>query len=307
MSAFVLTSIGYRRVLYKSRGAYSLVELLVVIAIVGTLITLLLPAVQQARAAARRISCDNNLKQLGLGLQNYESAMRRLPSGYVFKKGVEGNHAGVGWGAMIMPYLEQNAVFGQLDFNVPLFDPRNASVREQHLAVFLCPEDAVSVLGFVEMGTERYAMASYVGSFGPPDLDETQEKRDGIFSRNSKTRFAEILDGLSNTIACGERQNGPFRKGGVHGVHFSYETTWAGAVREVTDSSDDHGHMVLFQAGNTPNSPYSDDRDVSAPHVGYANFLFGDGSIRLITDQVDLNVYIGLTTRAGGELLSSEN
>ncbi len=303
----MLASFSNRRVLTKCHWAFSLVELLVVIAIVGTLITLLLPAVQQARAAARRISCDNNLKQLGLGLQNYESAMRRLPSGYVFKKGLEGNHSGVGWGAMILPYIEQNAIFGQLDFNVPLFDPRNASVREQHLSVFLCTEDTVSALGFVEMGLERYAMASYVGSFGPPDLDEMQEKREGILSRNSKTRLAEILDGLSNTIACGERQNGPFRKGGVHGSHFSYETTWAGAVREVTDSSDDHGHMVLFQSGHAPNSAYSDDRDVSAPHVGYANFLFCDGSVRLITDQVDLPVYLGLTTRAGGEIFSSEN
>ncbi len=303
----MLTSFGNRRVLCNCRWAFSLVELLVVIAIVGTLITLLLPAVQQARAAARRISCDNNFKQMGLGLQNYESAMRRLPSGYVFKKGLEGNHSGFGWGATILPYLEQNSVYGQLDFNIPLFDPRNASVREQHLAVFLCPEDTVSALGFVAMGTERYAMASYVGSFGPPDLDETQEKRDGIFSRNSKTRLAEIIDGLSNTIACGERQNGPFRKGGVHGLHFSYETTWAGAIREVADSTDDHGHMVLFQAGHTPNCAYSDDRDVSAPHVGYANFLFCDGSVRLITDQVDLQVYLALTTRGGGEIISSDH
>jgi prepilin-type N-terminal cleavage/methylation domain-containing protein len=297
----VLTS-GFGR----QRTAFTLVELLVVIAIIGVLVGLLLPAVQHARAAARRISCFNNLKQLGLGLHNYESAHRKLPSGYIFKPGPQGNHAGLGWGAMILPQLEQANVYAQLNLNVPLFDPANRGAREQHLSVFLCPEDSVSANGFVEMGSEKYAMASYVASFGPPDLDDTQEKRDGLFSRNSACRYAHITDGLSNTLACGERQNGPFRKAGVHGPHFSYETTWAGAIRELSDPSDDHGHMVLFQTGHTPNSAYSDDRDVSAPHLGYANFLIADGSVRLITEQIEFRVYQSLSTRAGGEFLSSD-
>ena len=290
----------------RLRRGFSLVELLVVITIIGIMVGLLLPAVQQARAAARRISCDNNLKQLGLGLLNYESALRKLPAGYLFKRGPQGNHSGFGWGAMILPYLEQSSAYTSLNFNVPLFADANASVRQFHLPVFLCPEDSVSANGFVEMGDERYAMASYVASFGPPDLDDTQEKRDGLFSRNSSTRLAEILDGLSNTIACGERENGPFRKGGVHGPHFSYETTWSGAIREITDPSDDHGHMVLFQTGHTPNSTYSDDRDVCAPHVGFANFLFADGSVRLIVESIDFEAYQSLSTRAGGEVVSHE-
>lgn len=303
----MLNRVGIRHHLFLHRKAFSLVELLVVISIVGVLVALVLPAAHQARAAARRISCDNNLKQIGLGLQNYESAFRRLPSGYVFKRGVEGNHSGFGWGAMILEYMEQSTVHSKLDFNVPIFEPRNSTIREQHVPIFLCPEDSVSAFGYVEMGEEKYAMASYVASFGPPDLDDTQEKRDGVFSRNSKTRFADISDGLSNTISCGERQNGAFRRGGVHGPHFSYETTWVGAIREITDPSDDHGHMVLFQTGHTPNSAFSDDRDVSAPHVGYANFLFSDGSVRLITEQVDAEVYHSLSTRAGAETVSIDN
>ena len=286
-----------------ARHGFTLVELLVVLAIIGILIGLFLPAVQQARAAARRMSCHNNLKQLGLALFNHESAHRKLPPGYLFTPGPQGNHAGFGWGAMILPYLEHNSIYTELNFKVPLFDPVNAVPRERHLSVFLCPEDSVSSENFVEMGDERYAMASYVASFGPPDLDETQEKRDGLFSRNSETRFSHVTDGLSNTLACGERQNGPFRRAGVHGPHFSYETAWAGSIREITDPSDDHGHMTLFQTGHTPNSPFSDDRDVSAPHVGYANFLFGDGSIRLIVESIDLEVYQALSTRAGAEVV----
>lgn len=285
-------------------AAFSLIELIVVCGIIGILVSLLMPAVQGARAAARRLSCESNLRQIGIGLQNYESALRSLPSGYIYKMGVQGNHAGFGWGSLLLPYLEQSNVYNQIDFNVPLFDPLNASIREVHLPIFLCPEDYVSTKGFVEMDDERYAMASYVASFGPPDLDNTQEKRDGMFSRNSFTRFSEVLDGLSNTFFCGERQNGPFRKGGVHGPHFSYETAWAGAIRELTDPTDDHGHMALFQTGHPPNSDYSDDRDVSAPHIGYANFLFGDGSIRLITEQIDLETYQYLSTRAGSEVVS---
>jgi prepilin-type processing-associated H-X9-DG protein len=277
-----------------------------VITIIGVLAGLLLPALQQARAASRKMSCDNNLRQLGIGLLNYELAMRRLPAGYVYSSGDQGNHAGFGWGSGLLPYVEQSAIFSQLNFDVALFDPLNSSTREFHLPVFLCPEDVVSYIGFVEMGDEKYAMASYVGSFGPPDLDDAQEKRDGIFSRNSRTRLEEVLDGLSNTLVFGERQNGPFRKSGVHGPHFSYETTWAGAVREITDPSDDHGHMVLFQTGHPPNSENSDDRDVSAPHIGFANFLFGDGSVRLITEEVDFELYQSLSTRDGSEIVSFE-
>src|SRR5262245_58982346 len=96
----------------------------------------------------------------------------------------------------------------EFDFRVPIFDNINRVPRERRLPVFLCPTDTKSLDGFVLMGSERYAMASYVANFGPPDLDDTQEKRDGVFSRNSSTRLADISDGLSNTFAVGERRNG---------------------------------------------------------------------------------------------------
>jgi prepilin-type N-terminal cleavage/methylation domain-containing protein/prepilin-type processing-associated H-X9-DG protein len=291
----------------KKRRAFTLIELLVVIAIIGVLVALLLPAVQQAREAARRTECRDHLKQLGLALHNYHGSHNTHPSGYVYRPDATtspvSNGAGFGWGAMVLPYLDQTPLYGTFDWNVPLHDTRNLAARERHLQVFICPSDTVSPGGFVEMGPvpERYAMCSYVGSFGPPDLDAVQEQRDGMFSRNSRTRFADVTDGLSNTLLCGERENGPFRNGAVHGNHFEYETAWSGAIRDWDEPDDDHGHMTLSQTGHPPNNADSDDRDVSAPHVGYANFLMGDGSVRAITENIELGLYQKLSTRAGGD------
>src|SRR5262245_7784139 len=195
----------------NGRDAFTLVELLVVIAIIGVLIALLLPAVQAVRETARKMSCKNNLKQLGLAMHNYESAFRTLPAGYAYRASPQGNALGFSWGALSLPFLEQTAVQEEFNFSLPIYDDVNRIVRERHLPVFLCPSDAKSIDGFVVMSDEKYAMASYVANFGPPDLDENQEQRLGVFSRNSATRLADIVDGLSNTLMVGERENGPFR------------------------------------------------------------------------------------------------
>ncbi|MCA9260779.1 MAG: DUF1559 domain-containing protein [Planctomycetales bacterium] len=283
--------------------------MLVVIAIIGVLVALLLPAIQAARESARKTSCKNNLRQVALGMHNYESSFRRLPPGYEYAAGPEGNQRGYSWSAWLLPFMELTSLHDQIDFSKPVFDNVNAMVRQQHIDILLCPSDSVSPEGFVEMGDERYAMACYVANFGTPDLDDDQGQIRGLenelgpfdgdwgpFYRNSKTEFRRITDGLSNTLMVGERENGPFRLAGVHGSHFEYETTWTGAVRDVEDPTDDHGHMVLFQTGNAPNSPQSDDRDVSAPHAGVAQFLMCDGSVHAVNADIDLEAYRALGT-----------
>ena len=301
--------------------AFTLVELLVVIAIIGVLVALLLPAIQAAREAARKNSCKNNLRQVGLAMHNYESAMRHLPPGYEYLAGPEGNDRGYSWGAWLLPFMELKSMYDQFDFDKPIFDYVNAMVREQHIETLLCPTDDLSPTNYVEMQEgERYAMACYVANFGAPDLDEDQDQRFGQsnpfgpfdgpwgpFYRNSATKLAEISDGTSQTLMIVVRQNRPFRTAGVHGVHIEYETTWAGAVREITDPTDDHGHMVLFQTGHIPNHTESDDRDVSASHAGVAQFLLCDGSVHTVSEDIDFDVYHALGTMNGAETIATVN
>ena len=317
-------------VVRSQKRGFTLIELLVVIAIIGILIALLLPAVQAARETARKMRCRNNLKQIGVALHNYVNTHRCFPPGYLYKPHPDGNQAGFSWGALILPFLELENLHRQFDFNVPIFDDGNCQVRETHVSVFLCPSDPVSHYKFVEMGDppkERYAMADYVGNFGSPDLDFTPDDSDGVFSRNSSTRFADVIDGLSNTFCIGERVNGVRYQGSwgvssifaVSGVpqrvvpwhgqheggngHTHFETAWAGAARDYNDPTDDHGHMVLFHTAHTPNSLETDDRDITAPHSGIAHFVMGDGSVQSISQLIDFAVYAALGTREGGEVV----
>ncbi len=306
----------------KNRG-FTLVELLVVIAIIGVLVALLLPAVQSAREAARRNTCKNNLKQVGVAMHNYEISFKSLPPGYEYELGSEGNQLGYSWGARILPFMELGNLYDRIDFNKPIYDPINEIVRAEHISTLLCPTDDVSPTGFVEMGDESYAMACYVANFGVPDLDldqvqagESLEVAPGLgtyegpwgpFYRNSQTKLSEITDGTSQTLMVGERQNGPFRTAGVNGSHTEYETTWIGAVRDIDESTDDHGHMVLFQTGHTPNASDSDDRDVSASHAGLSQFLLCDGSVHTVSEDIDLRIYQALGTMNGGETAASVN
>ena len=242
-------------------------------------------------------------------MHNHETAFQRLPPGYRYELGNQGNARGYSWGTMLLPFMELQDVYDGFDFSKPIFDAVNLEVREQHIQSLLCPTDDISPTGYVEMGDERYAMACYVANFGTPDLDEDQEQRLGTtgpwgpFYRNSRTKLREITDGLSHTLMMGERQNGPCRNAGVHGVHFEYETTWAGAVRDIEDNSDDHGHMVLFQTGHSPNHELSDDRDVSASHNGEALFLLCDGSVHSIPETINEAVYFALGTMRGSEII----
>ena len=124
-----------------------------------------------------------------------------------------------------------------------------------------------------------------------------------MFYRNSRTKFRDITDGLSNTLFLGERTNGPIPGETLADGHSYFESAWAAAVREVTDPGDDHGHMVLFETQYRPNDPRTDDKGLSAPHTGICQFALGDGSVRAISENIDEGIYNCLGTRSGGGVI----
>lgn len=285
----------------KRRG-FTLIELLVVTAMIGVIASLLVPAVQSAREAARRASCTNNLRQIGLAMHGYHDVHGRLPMGYTFAPGYA--RGGFGWGAMILPGLEQRPLFDSANFSLPLWNGANTTTATTAVGTFLCPSDETSEGRFLEREGYRYARSSYVAAFGPGNMDVNPDDRLGLFSRNSGTTFSAVTDGLSQTLAGGERHNGTFAAAIGSHDHYDAETVWIGAVKE--EPGDDHAHTTLFQASHTPSSGAMNDQDAASRHPGGTNFLFGDGSVRFLKSTINLGVYRSLSSRAGGEVVGSE-
>jgi prepilin-type N-terminal cleavage/methylation domain-containing protein len=208
----------------KRRG-FTLIELLVVIAIIGVLIALLLPAVQSARESARRTQCLNNLKQLGMALANHEASLKQFPAGMISKRyAADPNHPKnfYRWSALaqLLPYLENSALFESLDLSVPMYMPgpgypiaeQNTAGISQVIANFLCPSDEGTVVK-EGMGPTNYVVCSGAGSNGGNPF-----AADGTLYANSATKFSDIIDGASHTVAFSEsllgydtpRDNGTF-------------------------------------------------------------------------------------------------
>jgi len=297
------------------RPAFTLIELLVVIAIIGMLMALLLPAVQQAREAARTSQCRNNLKQIGLALHNYADAHRVLPPGYVSLYDGSGNDTGPGWGwgTMLLPQMDQAPVAAAIQYAAPIEAAANQASRTLTFPAYLCPSDnarniwtAVSrdpVSGALLAPLCDVGSSNYVGMYG---ISEPGVDGEGLFFRNSDVHFQDITDGLSQTLAVGERS------------HQLGEATWTGSVTNAVLASDpsdgvgsgpaEHGSgMVLGHAGenHTPGDPNSDVNQFYSRHSSRgAHFLFADGHVSFLTSSINYNNYKALATRAGGEAIS---
>lgn len=224
---------------HSAYRGFTLIELLVVIAIIAILIALLLPAVQQAREAARRTQCRNNLKQLGLAIHNYESTFNILPPGWVASQGftyVNGANSTTGvdgqgnwaWPALVLPYLDQAPLHTALrvgeDMRAALDDPARLALMQQRYPAFICASDTAPILNdrrqFAGYSNtiRRLSTSNYVGwnsgSWGWLSGDTAgSESRKGFFTMNSNTKFRDATDGLSNTILLGERMHKTFQSG----------------------------------------------------------------------------------------------
>lgn len=320
----------FRRVMFSKKG-FTLVELLVVIAIIGILIALLLPAVQAAREAARRMQCTNNFKQIGIALHNYHDVNNAFPAAWRAYDLDEGpGHAciygdpGWGWGAAILPFMEQQSLRTICNLDKSVNDAENDAARKTFLNAYFCPSEPRSDYTFTlaesglldhEEDEEEggghdhshasddkvtFAFANYIASIGTINLHNGEEYghggiyegknfvTDGAFYHNSELNMNAFLDGLSNTIFIGERTS--------EKMHLS---SWVGMPPG-------EGCIPAIVSGSFyggfKNSGAK--HGFSSRHSGGANFLLGDGSVKFVPETVSDEVIKAMGTREGGETRS---
>jgi prepilin-type N-terminal cleavage/methylation domain-containing protein/prepilin-type processing-associated H-X9-DG protein len=288
-----------RRLLAKS--GFTLVELLVVIVIIGILVSLLLPAVQSAREAARYSQCQNNLKQYGLALNSYHAAINSFPIG---------NVSGTYWTgqSMLLPYMEGESIYRLINYQYPgnCFQYGNSQAPAQDpgnhmLSVDCCPDDRLSgsiwsALSGSYAGNGYHGCTNYQGMMGT-----SPSANDGIMLSTlngaSSVTIAEITDGTSNTIIMGERGLANLPTGEPQPI---YGWTYCGAG-DLTGNGD---NLNTAQYGLAPGKPDGNHNfHYWSYHPPGANFLMADGSVRMISYSINFTTYQALSTRRGGEIL----
>lgn len=309
------------------RRGFTLIELLVVIAIIAVLIALLVPAVQKVREAAARAQCQNNLKQIGLALNGFESQNKCFPPGGlsiaaggtltpVFKKfGV--NTAGVthSWAIFILPHIEQSALFNQYSLNADSSAAVNKTVRETSVPIFLCPSVPSGAPRFNVMTSgAQYAGGDYAPNnaydsglegAGLVDAVANAEMRTGILKVNAFFSIPEIRDGTSNTFLISEDAGRPdrYQAGKLLTANGQVDGGWADYNCEYIT----HGYDPT---GNTHPGPChtnctNDNEDYSF-HGSGANHVFADGSVRFIGSSIDIRYYVRFITRSANDLVPSD-
>ena len=275
------------------RRAFTLVELLVVIAIIGILIGLLSPAVQAARAAARRTQCLNHLKQLGLAMQSYHSTHKQFPPSMLFKDQLPGSRYW-SWNVHILPQMEQESLLENLNLNIDGIYSSNASENTEFTSLVLpalqCPSDpfaGVYSIGFarLDVGTTNYIAVRGSERYPAPG--------NGIFpERNLSTKFNGILDGTSTTLLIGERVVEGNKITPWWAVATGYDRHGLGD--QVLDSSEG-----LYMG--VPGSSQTDAGHWWSLHAAGAQFVFADGSARMINYSIDHQILLDISTSAGNE------
>jgi len=316
----------------KSPRGFTLVELLVVITIIGILIALLLPAVQAAREAARRMQCANGFRQVGIAMHNYHAAHNSFPPGLLM--GTRGTpaacgvlmdryYAGFSWSVFILPYIEQQQVYDMVDFiqgdsssghGFSYFEPENPvdpskntrKAAETPIAAYLCPSDP--------QGGELVSCCSWDSPNTAEDVRQTNmvgvadsqeftcdggnywplqfHLADGMMAERQPCRVADVTDGTSNTLMIGEVT------GGGRGSHLSrFWISW-----NIGDTANGINGPFTVPGGGT--LTYHHSTDVSSFHPGGCHFVFGAGSVHFLAETIDWETLAALTTRAEGDIVS---
>ena len=297
----------------RSRG-FTLIELLVVIAIIAVLIALLLPAVQQAREAARRTQCRNNLHQIGLALHNYHDTHGCFPPLVVCRHSNgtcnNGSAPGTGWGVLILPFLDETALYNAYNFSSGVAgDPgmsgpgcSNSTVVRSVLAQYCCPSDKAPVLVACGNGAcyGNYGFqtrsSNYVANGGANNASGRQcakEADSGPFWADSKVRIRDIRDGTSNTFAGGECDY-DLRTKALGG----WRIQWAVGYSAGPSAADTYRPMNGYQ-GNV--------HQFGSMHEGGAFFVFCDGQVRFVSENIDMSTYRALSTIANNEVIDDED
>jgi type II secretory pathway pseudopilin PulG len=312
-----------------------LIELLVVIAIAGLLIALLLPAVQAAREAARRLQCAGNLRQIGLALHAYHGVWQAFPPAYLTGPLVPALEldSGWAWGTLILPYLEQRPVYDAANFDFSFGsadtrDPRgllglfvNRTVMRTSISILLCPS-AEGGAGPLELGYDSGTVigspGQYIASAGWMDSSVLPVTGTGILYPNSRIATGDVSDGSSTTLMIGERSRNltDVAWSGVLGISplpLCTKRDWPvkSCVRTLfllmgrTGPSADivSGSIPV---GNTPNNPGAGADGFWSRHPGGCEFLLCDGSARFLEQTLALQVFRALTSRAGGEVIGAD-
>jgi len=311
----------------KIRTGFTLVELLVVIAIIGVLVALLLPAVQAAREAARRMTCANHMKQWGLALHSYENMNQVFPSGVITgsnilgqpgfpnlptgESGPNGEYSRLTFVIALWPFIEQTAIYERYDFDYCFYATRNRPLLTELADIYFCPSDRV---GFWKGDYFVRSRGNYVASWGYCDYYQqrtfsSDPPRVGAFGINRYTRVADVTDGLSSTMFLGEVAQADFDDD--YDFRGDFMNNDLGAAQFMT--------LYTPNSGIDSTACYGQTRDIPGPcrpaalvfvssrshHPGGVHTLYGDASVHFTENAIDFEIWRALSSMDSGETIEN--